>query len=262
MSIDPPKTNAKSSTNITGWMVTSVSISGWRLMWVRLRRTSAPIWRVRGGPALVGVRGLEVAWPWSVVIGLPPCVCSSWVDSSLGSTSARWPVRLRKTSSRLGPLQPDVVELDVGLVEPGRDAGERADPLGGRGDVAGVAVDVDLADLGAHDVGGGRSTSPGRLTVTTRLAAPDWSLSSSGVPSAMIRPWSTTTMRSASWSASSRYWVVRNSVVPSRTRSRRTPHSSTRLRGSSPVVGSSRKSTGGVAMRLAARSSRRRMPPE
>ena len=61
-----------------------------------------------------------------------------------------------------------------------------------------------------------RPTSPGRLTVTTRLAAPDWSLSSSGVPSAMIRPWSTTTMWSASWSASSRYWVVRNKVVPSR----------------------------------------------
>ena len=34
-----------------------------------------------------------------------------------------------------------------------------------------------------------------------------------------------------------------------------------RLRGSRPVVGSSRKSTGGAATRLAARSSRRRMPP-
>ena len=35
-----------------------------------------------------------------------------------------------------------------------------------------------------------------------------------------------------------------------------------RLRGSSPVVGSSRKSTGGRATSAAARSSRRRMPPE
>ena len=39
-------------------------------------------------------------------------------------------------------------------------------------------------------------------------------------------------------------------------------HSSLRLRGSSPVVGSSRNSTSGDATRLAARSSRRRMPPE
>ena len=35
-----------------------------------------------------------------------------------------------------------------------------------------------------------------------------------------------------------------------------------RLRGSSPVVGSSRKMTGGLATSAAARSSRRRMPPE
>ena len=35
-----------------------------------------------------------------------------------------------------------------------------------------------------------------------------------GVPSAMTRPWSMTAMRSASWSASSRYCVVRSTVVP------------------------------------------------
>jgi hypothetical protein len=35
-----------------------------------------------------------------------------------------------------------------------------------------------------------------------------------------------------------------------------------RLLGSSPVVGSSRKSTGGEKTRLAERSSLRRMPPE
>jgi hypothetical protein len=35
------------------------------------------------------------------------------------------------------------------------------------------------------------------------------------VPRAMIRPWSTTAISSASSSASSRYCVVRSSVVPS-----------------------------------------------
>ena len=41
-----------------------------------------------------------------------------------------------------------------------------------------------------------------------------------------------------------------------------TPHSSIRPCGSSPVVGSSRNSTGGRCMSAAARSSRRRIPPE
>ena len=56
----------------------------------------------------------------------------------------------------------------------------------------------------------------------------------------MIWPWSTTTISSASSSASSRYCVVRSSVLPSRTWLRMTSHIASRLRGSSPVVGSSR----------------------
>ena len=39
-------------------------------------------------------------------------------------------------------------------------------------------------------------------------------------------------------------------------------HIERRDRGSSPVVGSSRKITGGVAIKLTAKSSRRRIPPE
>ena len=53
-------------------------------------------------------------------------------------------------------------------------------------------------------------------------------------------------MRSASWSASSRYCVVRKTVVPASASERITSHSSRRLRVSSPVVGSSRNSTSGV----------------
>ena len=56
---------------------------------------------------------------------------------------------------------------------------------------------------------------------------------------------STTEMRSASWSASSRYWVVSRTVVPPPTRERTALHTSVRPRGSSPVVGSSRNSTSG-----------------
>ena len=50
--------------------------------------------------------------------------------------------------------------------------------------------------------------------------------------------------------------------MPAATRSRSICHRSSRLRGSRPVVGSSRNSTVGYATTHAARSSRRRMPPE
>jgi hypothetical protein len=91
---------------------------------------------------------------------------------------------------------------------------------------------------------------------------PRRALSAAGVPSAITRPPSTTAIRSASRSASSRYWVVRTTVVPSATSSPTIAQTSLRLRGSRPVVGSSRKRTGGRCMSAAARSMRRRMPPE
>ena len=82
------------------------------------------------------------------------------------------------------------------------------------------------------------------------------------MPCAITRPWSITAIRSASSSASSRYWVVSRIVVPSRTSSRTIAQISLRLRGSSPVVGSSRNRIRGRVSRLDARSSRRRIPPE
>ncbi len=47
MAIEPPNTKANSSTNMTGWMVTSSSISGIRLMWIRLRFVITSDWRSR-----------------------------------------------------------------------------------------------------------------------------------------------------------------------------------------------------------------------
>ncbi|CAM5738830.1 hypothetical protein SHIRM173S_02270 [Streptomyces hirsutus] len=79
---------------------------------------------------------------------------------------------------------------------------------------------------------------------------------------AMTRPWLTTAMSCARWSASSRYWVVSSSVVPPETSCLITSHNCWRLRGSRPVVGSSMNITGGETTRAAARLSRRRMPPE
>ena len=69
-------------------------------------------------------------------------------------------------------------------------------------------------------------------------------------------------MRSASWSASSKYWVVNITVVPSLFRRRTSSHSEIRLIGSRPVVGSSRNNTVGWWMSARARSKRLRIPPE
>ncbi len=85
---------------------------------------------------------------------------------------------------------------------------------------------------------------------------------SSGVPSATIRPLSSTAIRSASSSASSRYCVVSRIVTPAATSSRTICHTLRRPRGSRPVVGSSRKMTAGLPMSVIARSSRRLIPPE
>jgi hypothetical protein len=83
--------------------------------------------------------------------------------------------------------------------------------------------------------------SASERSVMSMRSPPMAFLSSVGVPSATVRPSSITTMRSASWSASSRYWVVISTVVLPATRPRSAFHTSPRLRGSSPVVGSSRK---------------------
>ncbi|CAM5477570.1 hypothetical protein SBADM41S_11376 [Streptomyces badius] len=69
-------------------------------------------------------------------------------------------------------------------------------------------------------------------------------------------------MSCARRSASSRYCVVSSRVVPPATRPSITSHSSCRLRGSRPVVGSSMNMTGGETTSAAARLSRRRIPPE
>src|SRR6266545_3951261 len=117
-----------------------------------------------------------------------------------------------------------------------------------------------------------RGMSPSARAAASRLAASvnctlmcppvTRRLSSSGVPSATSVPWSRRAIRSASSSASSRYWVVRKMVTPLVARSWMTCHMVWRLRGSRPVVGSSRNRMRGSPMRLIARSRRRVMPPE
>src|SRR5262245_12637425 len=106
------------------------------------------------------------------------------------------------------------------------------------------------------------SSRVGCFSTYSTLAGGRSRFSWSRVPLAMIRPWWRIAIRSASCSAASRYCVVNSTVVPCPASSLTLFHTSTRAWGSSPVVGSSRKITGGFPMRLMAMSRRRRMPPE
>ena len=111
------------------------------------------------------------------------------------------------------------------------------------------------------------SATASRSARSTGVASTDGrpisAFSDSGVPSATMCPASMIPTRSASTSASSRYWVVRKTVTPSSRASRATSaHRSARYDGSSPVVGSSRNRTRGECTSASARSSRRFMPPE
>ena len=134
------------------------------------------------------------------------------------------------------------LDVDTGLVQLVEQLTERVDG----------AVCGDLEDELVL-VGSGRREELGRRVAAGRGSA-KWSrtwppgmrlFNSAGVPSATIRPWSSTAIRSASWSASSRYWVVSRMVTPAAASSRTICHMVRRLRGSKPVVGSSRKITRG-----------------
>ena len=161
-------------------------------------------------------------------------------------------------------LDLDELDLDARLVERAHDrrdrrvAGRRAD-ADARRRALGRRLDACRARASASHA---RAASSGSAISTCTVGSPTRAFSDSGVPSATRLPRAMIPTRSASCSASSRYWVVRNTVVPSSCSARTSRHSAARLVGSRPVVGSSRNSTCGRCTSASARSSRRRMPPE
>src|SRR3984957_2940074 len=177
------------------------------------------------------------------------------------SSSVRRPVRAKNTSSRLGSRKVNVVGTIPAWSSERRPAMAASGPWS---TVTSTTVPLTAGTWGpnAPMIWAVRSASSSEPRPTSRTGAPRLAFSWVGVPSAMTRPWSSTTRVSASRSASSRYWVVSRTVVPPPTSCSIPSHRSLRLCGSSPVVGSSRKSTVGRATRAAARSRRRRIPPE
>src|SRR5512132_306310 len=196
------------------------------------------------------------------VLGAHAAASSAACRRSDGGASAGRPVRARNTSSRLGRRSPRSTTPILASSRRRTATGSQAGS--GMGTLIWRTSGSTVAWLPVRPVSraAARSRSVGSAGRTSRTCPPILPLSSSGIPVAMTCPWSITAMWWVSWSASSMYWVVSRTVVSSATSSRITAHRPLRLRGSSPVVGSSRNSTGGRPTRLAARSRRRRMPPE
>ena len=121
-------------------------------------------------------RARRGGWPGSAsavveVIGPPPCLLVVATASST-STSARWPVRLRKTSSRLGRCRP--MSSRSMPASSSRAAMRVSAPTPSAGAVMCRASRSTWISptSDAHELGRGRRPRRRRLTVTTRLAAP------------------------------------------------------------------------------------------
>ncbi len=174
--------------------------------------------------------------------------------------SALWPVRARKTSSR-----DDRRRASSPTAIPSRSSARTTAGISSGSFTGAVIVSPSIWVCGPAAPATSACTRARSSASTGRSSStcpPTWDFNASGVPSAITRPLSITTMSSASTSASFRYCVVSRAVAPSATRPRSRSQSSPRLCGSRPVVGSSRKRMLGRPTRLAARSRRLRMPPE
>ena len=177
---------------MTGCSVTSISASGVRQVLIRLRLASASECRTSrsGAGVAVGVDGggarVGVVGRWCV---MPRPPSGRRCRRRRGA-----PVRVKKTSSRLGRCRESSVTRDAGRGEPGdgrrsgprrRSTGTASTPL------RSVGLGAPPADLGAGSPRRRRSRA-GSAGRTSRVWPPTTRLSPSGVSCAMTRPWSMT----------------------------------------------------------------------
>ena len=136
----------------------------------------------------------------------------------LGSSSAVWPVRAMKTSSRLGWPSEKSVDRDAGARSSSASASARAlgivDAGRGQRDRIGVERATSTPSAARSSVLGLLALRRVRAAARAARRRRPTPSARRCVPSAITRPWSITAIRSASWSASSRYCVVSSTVVP------------------------------------------------
>ena len=175
--------------------------SGWRSVTVTERRASAAVWQ--DGERAHGRAGASTA------SGSPP-------GSSASSSRSRRPVAAMKTSSRLGSFQVEAGDRDAGLVEGAHHVGDRRGPRaqargdGPRGAAAGGHQRPERRQQGRRHGSLGRVGDDDRQR---RVAHPGLQLAR-GALGHQPATVDDADPRRPSWSASSRYWVVRKTVVP------------------------------------------------
>ena len=201
-----------------GWIVASVSCSGWRRMCLTARRAITSV-SGHGGRAAAGRAGAAGGW-WRAAARR--CRPSGGFRAVRGW---RWSAGRRRSGAPVSG-QEDVVERRLAQARGPRprcppssralaSSATAADAaLGEGGD--GALADVDRR-LGAghprHDARSARRGRRRRTTITWSWSPPNSRFSRRASPRAITWPWSTTMMSSASRSASSRYWVVSRIVV-------------------------------------------------
>ncbi len=206
-----------------GWIVEKTSSPGSRMKWRRLRPvTTARVperlpQRARRGEAQAraraGGRGRRARQRRKQAPELAAA------PSSLGGSTRQLQedvVECRPSQREVADPNPVAAQLRGGVLDQLQAVARR----GQRQPVRSlVRLRVAAADSGQRSLR--RAPAERRRRVRPRGAGlRRWSLSSLPVPAAITLPWSMTAIRSASWSASSRYWVVSSSVVPWRRSSR------------------------------------------
>ena len=156
---------------------------------------------------------------------------------------SRSPARAKNASSSVGWLSEASSTVEAGLSSASSTARRSRGPVGrGDGEPAGAHV-----ELGVEALEAAARRSRARRRPAARRARAGRRRGASAAPACPRRRSCrrcSTTISSASRSASSRYCVVSTSAAPSSTRPSIAPHISARLDGSRPVVGSSRNTTG------------------
>ena len=237
------------ASRISGNSVAGTIAAGWRRVRTIERRASSPIWSRRGGCERAGaarrptVAAVKPLLPLSRAA--PSATASSRASSSAAAPSSERPVLARKTSLRLGACRSMLAITSPSSSKARTIAASVSGPLSRR--TAAPLGEAGTSSPKRSSTWAARSRSPRSAGTASTVGRPTSALSAAGVPSATILPWSMIPTRSASWSASSRYWVVRKTVMPSsRERLATSSQSAVRLWMSSPVVGSSRKRTRGA----------------
>ncbi len=199
----------------SGKMTLGMTAAGCRISRTTDRPAIAPTWIGSGEPATAAL--LTVPGPRPPTAIVSPGETSTSISPS-PAPSRWWPVLARKTSSRVGSLSTRLAS-SIPAESKARTTPTRSSESSSRRTSIAPVPSSSRSPKESSSLAASSRREPS-CGQTSTLGRPISDLSAAGVPSAAIFPSSMIPTRSASWSASSRYWVVRKTVTPSSRESR------------------------------------------